>query len=106
MAKRGHSFTIFVAPQIAGEMTDTPPLTFDHVNHDDVIAIATRVRDRSGWAPDMAAATVIGLKLLASVALTNRDDPIFDNLRGPIRDFTRALKDRIATQAGSERSKA
>jgi hypothetical protein len=105
MATHGHTFTIVVAPQIAGEMTDTSRLMFDHVNHDNVIAIAARVRDKSGWAPDMAAATVIGLKLLSSVALNNKDDPIFDHLRGPIRDFTRALKDRIATQAGNESPK-
>lgn len=96
MATRGHTFTIVVSPHIVGEMADTPPLTFDHMNHDDVLAIATRVRDKSGWAPDLAAATVIGLKLLSSVALTNKDDPIFDHLRGPLRSFTLALKQRIA----------
>ena len=92
MASKGHHFRITVMA------ADTPAaLSFDHVNHDDIIAIAGRVCAGSGLDPDITAATAIGLKLLGEAMLRSTRDPLFDPLRGPLRDFTLALKQRTAT---------
>ncbi|PTQ07432.1 hypothetical protein CLG96_17995 [Sphingomonas oleivorans] len=97
MPKGGHSFLITVTP--LGD--ERPAFSFSHVNHDDIIAIAGRVQAGSGLAPDIAAATAIGLKLLSEAMLRERQDPLFDPLRAPIREFTGALKARISASETS-----
>ena len=42
-------------------------VTFEHINHDDIIAIVERMRSNSGLAPEAAAAVAVGTKLLGEV---------------------------------------
>lgn len=67
-------------------------LSFQHVNHDDVLAIVERVRGSSGLGPDAAAAVAVGLKLLSEVMIREKDNSLFDPLRGPVRAFILKLK--------------
>jgi len=67
-------------------------LSFQHVNHDDVIAIVERIRGSSGLGPDSAAAVAVGLKLLSEVMLQERNNGLFDPLRGAVREFIVKLK--------------
>jgi len=91
---KGRHFRITVAGIDTGAA-----LSFDHVNHDDIIAIAERVRATSRLDPDIAAATAIGLKLLGESMLRSKRDPLFDPLREPLRDVILALKQRTAMPA-------
>lgn len=97
MAGRGHPFHITVTASGSSDQTSPRTLTFDHINHDDIISIAERVRERSGLTPDIAAATAIGLKLLGEAVLKEKRDPLFDPLREPLRAFVQNLKQRVAT---------
>jgi hypothetical protein len=67
-------------------------LSFQHVNHDEVIAIVERMRANSGLAPDAAAAVAVGLKLLGEVMLREKNNTLFDPLRGAMREFIGKLK--------------
>lgn len=91
---RVHGYQITLAPLVeAGDDGEAAPaLVFTHRNHDDLVQIAERVRQASGLDADSAAATAVGLKLLAGVMLSERDNPLFDVLRQPLREFIQSLK--------------
>ena len=96
MATRQHRFRITVehiATPRDGEPLQ-PTLTFEAGNHDDIVRIANRMRERSGFSPDDAAALAIGMKLFSEVMLMNHDDPLFAELRPHLRQFVGALKAR------------
>ena len=67
-------------------------LSFQHVNHDDIIAIVERMRGNSGLAPDAAAAVAVGLKLLGEVMVREKRNTLFDPLRDAMREFIGKLK--------------
>ncbi|MCY1461049.1 hypothetical protein D9M71_786670 [compost metagenome] len=46
----------------------------------------------SGLDADLAAATAVGLKLLGGVMLSERDNPLFEVQRQPLREFIQTLK--------------
>lgn len=94
MATRGYSYNITVTPVSApdGTAIAREPLQFSHTNHDEIIGIAQRIEARSGLSADDARATAIGLKLLSEVMLKQKNNPLFDPLRGGIRDFIGNLK--------------
>lgn len=76
-----------------GEPGTHQPLVFEARNHDDLFEIIARMRTRALLPePDQTASLALGLKLLAEVALENRDDPFFGELRGPLREFILRLK--------------
>ncbi|WP_218568591.1 DUF3861 domain-containing protein [Pseudomonas sp. 2FG] len=90
---RVHSYQVTLAPlPHEGGAETVPALVFTHHNHDDLMQIAERVRRVSGLDPDSAAATAVGLKLLGGVMLSERDNPLFDVLRQPLREFIQELK--------------
>jgi hypothetical protein len=69
-------------------------LTFEHVNHDDIIDIVNRMRRTTDLAPDAAAAAAVGLKLLGEVMLREKSNVLFDPLRAGLREFITSLKSR------------
>jgi hypothetical protein len=71
---------------------DGATLSFKHMNHDDLFAIVERMRGTTGLTPDAAAETAIGLKLLSEVMLREKRNPLFDPLRGGVREFILKLK--------------
>lgn len=92
---RGHRYQVTLAPLVeeggyAGEAA--PILAFTHFSHDDLVQIAGWVRQVSGLDADTAAATAVGLKLLGGVMLSERDNPLFDVLRQPLREVIQRLK--------------
>jgi Domain of Unknown Function with PDB structure (DUF3861) len=94
MGKRGHRFLITVAPADA----DTGPgiaaeqLTFVHVSHDDIIRIVEKVRGLGTLDEDASAAVVLGTKLLASVMIAQKNNPLFAPLRDSLPAFIQQLK--------------
>ncbi len=92
---RVHSYQVTLAPLVVAGRADgeaPPALVFTHHNHDDLVQIVERVRRASGLDADSAAATALGLKLLAGVMLSERDNPLFDVLRQPLGEFIQTLK--------------
>lgn len=74
-------------------------LRFEHANHDDLFDIVARTRQHAGLDREAAAATAIGLKLLAETMLREKRNPLFDPLRQGVRAFIGALKARANSAA-------
>ncbi len=96
-------YTYEVSLRLVGERDGRAPeepaaLTFEHVNHDDIIDIVERMRRTTGLAPDAAAAAAVGLKLLGEVMLREKNNPLFDPLRAGLREFITSLKSRAAIE--------
>ena len=72
--------------------TYAEPLRFATGNHDDILAVAERVRRDSGLPADSATALAVGLKLFGEVLLENRGHPLFAELAPHFRDFMKRLK--------------
>lgn len=68
------------------------PLRFDVGNHDEMLAIVERLRQRDDLPPDSAAPLAIGLKLFSEVMLEHRGHPLFAEFAPHFRDFMKRLK--------------
>lgn len=75
-----------------GEPVEGRTLSFEVPNHDDILAIAERMKQRLPFDADTAAALGIGLKLFSEVTLQHRDDPMFAQIRPALKEFIGALK--------------
>lgn len=97
--KRGYTYRIEVHP-VPDETgaAPSPPLVFTHHNHDDLMAVVEKTGQASGLDPASAAATALGLKLLGSVMLSEKGNPLFDCLRAPLHEFIVGLKARASKQ--------
>jgi hypothetical protein len=87
-----YEVTVRQLPPPGGSAAGDAGLTFEHGNHDDILAIVDRVQHVSGWDRDSAASVAVGLKLLSEVMLQRREDPLFAPLRDPMRAFIGRLK--------------
>jgi hypothetical protein len=91
--KNGYQYRIEVRPvPVQDGAQSEAPLVFRHANHDDLMMIVERIRQSTGLDPDSAASMAIGLKLLGSVMLSEKNNPLFDCLRLPMREFIGNLK--------------
>ena len=93
---KGHRYRVTIehlgTPRGDGPLRE--PLTFEAVNHDEILAIVERIRASAQYEQDEAAALGIGLKLFSEVMLKRRDDPLFAAVQPAIRAFIGGLKDR------------
>ena len=94
MSNRHYSYRITVTPTATPNegAPSRPPFSFEATNHDDILALVERARASIGLTPDDAASMVVGLKLLGEVMLREKNNPLFDPLRGGMRDFIGNLK--------------
>ncbi len=103
---RSHRYQITVMP-LAEEATNSAvaqaPVVFMHENHDELSSIVERCRKTTGLDADAAAAVAIGIKLLSEVMLKQRDNPLFDPLRMPAREFVGKLKSLNTGDAAPDR---
>ncbi|MFT2214852.1 DUF3861 family protein [Rhizobium giardinii] len=101
MASSGYTYEVSVRLVRGrdGHAPDKPAsVTFEHNNHDDIIAIVDRMRGNSGLAPEAAAAVAVGTKLLGEVMLKEKHNPLFNPLRAGFHAFIAALKNTPATE--------
>lgn len=93
---RGHRYRVTIehvgTPREGAEIQ--PALSFETVNHDEIIGIVARIRASGQYAEDEAASLGIGLKLFSEVMLKRRDDPLFAAVQPAIRAFIGGLKER------------
>ena len=90
-----HRFRITVehlADADGNPSTHTGPLQFEVGNHDDILAIVERTRQRDDFDANTAAAFAVGLKLFGEVMLENRKSPLFADFVPHFGDFMKKLK--------------
>lgn len=98
--KKGHPYRVRVTAldEHGQPLGDATPVEFIHRNHDDIPHIVRLMQGTSGLDSDASASLAVGLKLLSETVLQNRNDPLFDVLRAPLRDFIKELKSRRGAQ--------
>jgi hypothetical protein len=67
-------------------------MSFEAVNHDDILAIAERAATKVPFDDNLARQMAIGLKLFGEVVLMRKDDPMFAAVRPALREFIMQLK--------------
>ena len=87
-----YKVTVEMVAGAKGEPVEGRSLTFEAANHDDILAIAERMKARLPFDGDTAASLAIGLKLLSEVALVHRKDPLFAEVRPALSEFIGAVK--------------
>lgn len=68
------------------------PLRFESGNHDEILGIVDRMRERGRFDDDTAAALAVGLKLFGEVVLQHRKESPFAEIREPLHAFIGAIK--------------
>lgn len=67
-------------------------LTFEVGNHDDILSIVNRIKQRGDLPAEQATALAVGLKLFSEVMLHNRTLPLFADFMQPFKSFMQTLK--------------
>jgi hypothetical protein len=74
--------------------THTEPLEFEVGNHDDLLGIVTRSKQRGDLPPGDATAFAVGFKLFSEVMLQHRGLPLFAEFAPHFKVFMQTLKRR------------
>lgn len=103
---KGYRYRITVEPLDGpkGEPIEQAPLVFEAVNHDEIIGLVERRRQRGEFDTDTAASLMVGLKLFSEVMLQNKNNPLFSPLMPHFRDFMTRLKNPRLTEPSAEQS--
>lgn len=75
-----------------GGAVSREPLRFEVGNHDDIFSIVERLRRRSDFDENDAAAFGVGLKLFSEVMLENRENSLFSSFIPHFSQFMKDLK--------------
>ena len=75
-----------------GAASTHAPLQFEVGNHDDIIAIVERLRNRGDFSQESAAAFGLGIKLFSEVMLEDKENPLFSSFRPHFAQFMKELK--------------
>ncbi len=94
-----HRFRITVEPLTPGD--EAVPLQFEADCHDDMVAIARRMKGRFDLDDESSKAFAIGMKLFGEVILKNRARLPFRELRPAWAEFMKAVKAARSPEAGS-----
>lgn len=72
--------------------TSVPTFNFNFESHDDIHAIVARVGNKELFDENKTKTFVTGLKMLGSVVLTHRNEPLFKEFAGAFGSFMKTLK--------------
>ena len=75
-----------------GQPVHSECLSFYAANHDDILAIVSKLQERLPFDAGTAASLGVGLKLFSEVALTHRNDAMFAEIRPALNEFIQRLK--------------
>jgi hypothetical protein len=102
---KGYRYRITVEPLEGpkGERIEQSSLVFEAVNHDEILGLVERRRQRGEFDRDTSASLMIGLKLFSEVMLQNKDKPLFSPLMPHFREFMKRLKS-ASTESSAEES--
>lgn len=82
--------------------TYTEPLAFNVGNHDDILAIVTRMQQAQLFDAETTAAFAVGLKLFGETLLENRQHPLFEQFFPQFGLFMKHLKRTLAQQHSTQ----
>jgi hypothetical protein len=99
---KGHLYRVTVEhlEDPKGEQVLVEPLVFEARNHDDLMSIVQRMRQRGTFPEDVAAQLAVGLKLFSEVMLQYRDEEMFKPLQPAFGEFMKGLKKGGGTPSG------
>ena len=83
------------------EPVDGQSLSFYAANHDDILEIVNRMKERLPFDAATAASLGVALKLFSEVMLVHRDEPLFAEIRPAIGGFIKLLKQPAQESAAS-----
>jgi hypothetical protein len=92
MSPYNYRITVEKLTDAKGAPVDGQSLSFYAANHDDILAIVGRVRERLPLNAAAAASLGVGLKLFSEVALLHRNEPLFAEIRPALGSFIKQLK--------------
>jgi Domain of Unknown Function with PDB structure (DUF3861) len=92
MKQHRYKVTLEHLADAQGAPSTHKPLQFEVGNHDDIIDIVERLRNRDDFTEDSAAAFGVGIKLFSEVMLENRENPLFSSFRPHFAQFMKDLK--------------
>jgi hypothetical protein len=87
-----YRITVEALTDARGVPVEGRTLTFEAINHDDILEIVKRLRARLPFDGVTVASLGVGLKLLSEVTLTHRADPLFAKIRAALGEFIGELK--------------
>ena len=68
------------------------PLVFEVSNHDEILGVVERLKQRGDFSEEQATALGVGLKLFGEVMLENRQHPLFKEIFPAFGEFMKSLK--------------
>ncbi len=95
MATKGNKYrlTLELLERTDGTPGDRAPLQLDVTNHDEILDIVDRLRQKNPFGDEAQAAELaVGLKLFSEVLLRHRAHPLFEELAPAFRSFMQKLK--------------
>ena len=87
-----HTYRVTVQELGTSASPGAGELTFDTTNHDNVLQVLSRVRERHAVPDEETAEFTIGLKLFAEVLTRHRREPLFAELFPHFNVFMKKLK--------------
>ncbi len=92
---KGHLYRITVEriEDNKGNPVDDPALVFETKNHDNLLMIAEKVKEKKLFEDSSeAVALVMGMKLLGEVMLHHRDHELFQQFKPHFAEFMQGIK--------------
>ena len=93
-----YKVTVQALTGMKGEPVEGRHLSFEAVNHDDILGIVERMQARLPFDGATIASLAVGLKLFFEVTLVHRNDPMFAMIYPALNEFVRGLKHRSAEE--------
>lgn len=88
-----YNYVVAVADRSTRTDGPSPPTyNFNFESHDDINAIVARVGNKQLFDENETKTFVTGLKMLGSVVLAHRNDPLFKDFAGAFGTFMKTLK--------------
>ncbi len=103
MKRHRYRLTVEHISDSRGGPVHNKPLQFEVMNHDDIIAVVTWLRERGDFSDkESAAALGVGLKLLGGVLLDNKGNPLFSSFLPHLYQFVKELKAGTTDSQGND----
>lgn len=87
-----HQFEINVKKIGPSQEGETAPLTFNVVNHDDILQIVDKINAAGKIPAEESAEFAVGLKLFGEIVLRHRKDDLFADFYPHFLNFMKHLK--------------
>jgi hypothetical protein len=92
MSSYRYRITVEKIADAKGDPVPGQSLSFYAANHDDILAIVSRLQERLPFDASTTASLGVGLKLFSEVVLNHRSDAMFEAIRPALREFIQKLK--------------